>query len=140
MVLDVPTVGCGYPRRMAEGRIDEDHVRRWIDAYVAAWRSNDRAGIEALFTVDATYRPRPDSPPATGRAAIADAWLGAADEPGTWQAELAPMLVHDDTAIITGSTDYTDGDRYVNLWVVRFGDGGRCAAFTEWWMLRRADA
>lgn len=125
---------------MAEGRIDEDLVRRWIDAYFAAWRSNDRAEIEALFTADATYRPKPDSPPATGRAAIGDAWLEAADEPGRWQAELAPMLVHDDTAIITGWTDYTDGDRYVNLWVVRFGADGRCAAFTEWWMLRRGDA
>lgn len=71
-----------YPRWVAEGRIDEDHVRRWIERYFAAWRSNDRAEIEALFTPDATYRPKPHSPPMTGRTAIADAWLQAADEPG----------------------------------------------------------
>lgn len=122
---------------MADQRVDEDLVRRWVEAYLQAWRSRDRDQIEALFTADATYKPQPDSDPATGQAAIADAWLEEPDDPGSWRSELAPMLVHDDTAIITGWTDYTDGERFLNLWIVRFGEDGRCAEFTEWWMPRR---
>lgn len=123
---------------MAETRIDDELVRRWIADYLAAWRSSDRAQIEALFTADATYRPRPDSPPASGREVIVDSWLAHADEPGSWECQLAPMQVHDGTAIITGWTDYTDGERFLNLWVVRFGSEGRCVDFTEWWMPRSA--
>ena len=122
---------------MAEQQIDDDFVRRWIADYLGAWRTHDRAQIEALFTADATYRPQPDSPPAAGREAIADAWLEEPDDPGSWKSELTPTLVHNDTAIITGWTDYTDGERFLNLWIVRFGDDGRCADFTEWWMARR---
>jgi hypothetical protein len=124
---------------VADHQIDDELVRRWIEDYLRAWRSQDRAQIEALFTVDAAYRPRPDATPATGRTAIADAWLEEPDSAGTWKSELTPMLVHDDTAIITGWTDYTDGERFLNLWIVRFGADGQCADFTEWWMPRRTD-
>ena len=122
---------------MAEPEIGEERVQAWIDRYLAAWRSNERADIEDLFTADARYRPQPDSEPAVGPAAIADAWLESPDPPGSWTCELSPTLVHQDTAIITGWTDYQDGERFLNLWVVRFDDAGRCADFTEWWMTRR---
>ena len=148
MCAEIPTVGVttdtGPAARaattlalVAEQRIDDDLVRRWIADYLLAWRTHDRSQIESLFTDDATYRPQPDSQPASGRAAIADAWLSEVDDPGTWTAELEPMLIQDRTAIITGWTDYADGERFLNLWVVRFGDDGRCADFTEWWMARR---
>jgi ketosteroid isomerase-like protein len=119
-------------------RIDDDLVRGWIQDYLTAWRTRDRAKIEALFTPDATYRPHPDGPLASGRTAIADAWLDEADDAGNWTSELTPMLVHDDTAIITGWTDYADEERFLNLWIVRFGADGACADFTEWWMTRRS--
>lgn len=122
---------------MSDPPIDDELVRRWIADYLQAWRGHDRSQIEALFTADATFRPHPDGPPAVGRTAIADAWLEDSDDAGSWKSELAPTLVHDDTAIITGWTDYSDGERFLNLWIVRFGDGGRCASFTEWWMARR---
>jgi hypothetical protein len=126
-----------YSRLVAEGGVTDEVARRWLDGYMQAWRSNDRAEIEALFSADAAYRPQPDTPPAVGPSAIADAWLDDPDPPGSWNSELTPMLVHDDTAIITGWTDYADGERYLNLWIVRFAADGRCADFTEWWMNRR---
>ena len=101
--------------------IDIDHAQRWIDGYLAAWASNDPAAITALFTPDGD-------------------WIERKDEPGTWQAWLEPLLVHDDTAIVTGKVDYTNGNRYANLWVIRFGDDGRAAEFTEWWMDRPDEA
>ena len=117
-------------------RIDDELVRGWIDRYLAAWRSNDRAKIEALFTADASYRPHPDAELAVGRAAIADAWLESADGRHL-DVRAGTHVVHDDIAIITGWTDYADGERFLNLWIVRFDDDGRCADFTEWWMTRR---
>ena len=119
--------------------MDVDHVRRWVDAYQAAWASNDPADIEVLFTADARYRHRPYHDPITGRDAIVSDWLQHRDEPGSWRAEFAPLVVHDDLAVVTGDVDYDDGDRFSNLWVLRFEADGRCSEFTEWWMLKPSD-
>jgi ketosteroid isomerase-like protein len=119
--------------------IDLDHAQRWIDGYLAAWASNDPAAIKTLFAVNATYRERPYATPRIGVDAIVADWIERKDEPGSWTARLEPLLVHDDVAIVTGEVDYTDGDRYSNLWVIRFGDDGRAVEFTEWWMDRPMD-
>ena len=37
--------------------MDTAAFQAWLDRYVAAWRSNDRADIEALFSPDATEGP-----------------------------------------------------------------------------------
>lgn len=116
--------------------IDIDHVQRWVDGYLTAWASNEPDDIAVLFTADARYFFRPYAAPRTGREAIVAEWLERKDEPGTWKASLEPLLVHDDIAIVTGIVDYTDGDLFSNLWVIRFGDDGRAAEFTEWWMDR----
>jgi ketosteroid isomerase-like protein len=121
-------------------RIDLDHVQRWVDGYLAAWDSNDPAAIKALFTPDGTYLDRPFGTPKKGHDAITADWLDRKDEPGTWQAWLEPLLVQGDTAIVTGKVDYTNGNRYANLWVIRFGDDGRAAEFTEWWMDRPSES
>ena len=118
--------------------IDAEHVRGWVDAYLATWTSNDRADIEALFTPEATYRYRPHGDPVTGRNAIVATWLENKDDPGTWRASLEPLVVQGDLAIVTGTVDYDRGSRFSNLWVLRFGADGRCSDFTEWYMDRSA--
>jgi ketosteroid isomerase-like protein len=119
--------------------VDTDQVGRWVNAYLAAWASNDPADVEALFTPDATYRHRPYRPPVVGRDAIVADWLEHRDEPGSWRAGFTPLVVSGDLAIVTGDVDYADGDRYSNLWVARFGPDGCCSEFTEWWMLKPSD-
>ena len=42
-----------------EADMNAADVDRWLDAYVSAWRSNERSQIEALFTEDARYRYHP---------------------------------------------------------------------------------
>ena len=121
---------------MGRQNIDINHVQRWVEGYLAAWESNEPAAIKALFTPDGQYRSRPYYEPKTGHEEIIADWLERKDERDTWEARFEPMLVHDDTAIVTGSVDYTDGDLYSNLWVIRFGDDGRATEFTEWWMDR----
>jgi hypothetical protein len=48
------------------------------------------------------------------------------------------IAVDDQVGVVQGEVDYAnpDDDDFVNLWVVRFGDDGRCTEFTEWWITR----
>jgi ketosteroid isomerase-like protein len=122
--------------------MSHDEVQAWLDAYVAAWRSYDRAEIGALFADDASYAYHPwDAGDAVlrGRDAIVRNWLDEPDAAGSWQAEYHPLLVEGDRAVATGVTRYADGRVYDNLWVLRFDDTNRCTEFVEWFMRRPAE-
>jgi ketosteroid isomerase-like protein len=122
--------------------MSHDEVQAWLDAYVAAWRSYDRAEIGALFADDASYAYHPwDTGDAVlrGRDAIVRNWLDEPDAAGSWHAEYRPLLVEGDRAVATGVTRYADGKVYDNLWVLRFDDTNRCTEFVEWYMLRPAE-
>jgi hypothetical protein len=41
---------------------------------------------------------------------------------------------------VTGETQYTDGSRFSNLFVLRFDADGRCAEFVEWFIEHPAEA
>ena len=47
--------------------LTHDDVQRWLDAYIDAWRRNERDPIRALFTEDATYSFGPFREPVRGR-------------------------------------------------------------------------
>jgi hypothetical protein len=129
--------------------MNREQVQVWLDRYVDAWRANDRAPIEALFTDDAHYRWRPyggDQHAATGSSAIADAWLDDRDDPASWEARYEPYAVDGDRAVAIGESRYlATGDApertYSNVFLLRFADDGRCSEFTEYYMEHsRADA
>jgi ketosteroid isomerase-like protein len=118
-------------------------LQDWLNRYVAAWRNYDPAAIGALFTDDATYAYHPwdtgeDVP--RGRDAIVANWQQDRDEPGSWEAEYRPLLVEGNRAVATGETRYASGKTYVNLFVLRFDEDGRCAEFVEWFMMPPAAA
>ena len=118
-----------------------DDVQRWLDGYVAAWRSYDRAAIEALFTDDCAYRYGPWDDATVGAQAIADAWLENRDAPNSWQATYAPVAVEGDVAVAQGRTTYFEPDRseagaWDNVFIVRFAPDGRAREFTEWFRER----
>ncbi len=114
----------------------EDQVQAWLDAYVAAWRSNDRDEILALFADDVSYAYHPYDEPLRGPDAVADSWLENPDDPDTWQAAYAPVLIKGDEAIATGESRYTDGEVFSNLWQLEFDADGRCRRFVEWYLLQ----
>ena len=116
-----------------------EQVQRWLDDYVAAWRSYDRDAICALFTDDVSYAYHPYDEPLRGADAVADAWLADQDEPGSWEAEYAPALIAGAGAIVTGETRYTDGEVFSNLWQLEFAPDGRCSRFVEWFMLHPSE-
>ena len=118
-------------------------LQAWLDRYIAAWRANERAPIEALFTDDVVYRFRPYAghPHAEGIDAVVEAWLGEnADEPGTWDARYEPFAIEGVRAVAIGWSRYaatdTEPDRtYHNAFLLQFAADGRCSEFTEFWML-----
>jgi ketosteroid isomerase-like protein len=114
--------------------IEREQVQKWLDAYVAAWRSNDAEAIRELFSPDAEYRYHPYDEPERGADAIAADWLEEPDEPGSWEARYSPLLVEGDRAVATGETRYADGQVFSNLFVLGFDAEGRCREFTEWYM------
>ncbi|HJU80427.1 MAG TPA: nuclear transport factor 2 family protein [Acidimicrobiia bacterium] len=109
-------------------------VQAWLDGYVAAWRSYDRASIESLFSEDAEYRYHPYDDPLVGASAIADSWLSSQDAPGSWSASYQPHLVEGNKATATGTTTYQDGRIFWNMWELEFTPDGRCRRFVEWFM------
>jgi ketosteroid isomerase-like protein len=132
--------------------VDTADVDRWLQAYVAAWRSYDRRQIEELFAEDVTYRYHPYDEPVRGRAAVVASWLGedaaagtsARDEPGTYDAGYRAVAVDGPVAVATGSSRYRKepggpvAETFDNCFVMRFDQDGRCTDFTEWYMKRPA--
>ena len=130
--------------------LDHDAVNSWLEAYVAAWKSNESESIGALFAADVEYRFHPADEPIRGRESIVAAWRGEGDfpdapdpdEPGTFDAAYRAVAVDGDAAVAVGSSTYTDGpggpvtDVYDNCFVMRFDGEGRCREFTEWFVKR----
>jgi hypothetical protein len=124
--------------------MDRSTFQRWLDDYVAAWRTYDAEAIGALFTERAEYRYHPWDDPVAGREAIVASWLEEPDEPGSWEARYEPWAIEGDRAVAVGASRYLAPDResvdreYHNVFLCRFDDDGRCAEFTELF-LRRSD-
>lgn len=119
-----------------------EDVAAWLERYLAAWQSYDRAAIADLFAADATQRFKPFEEPVVGREAIVESWLAEdrLDAPGSWEADYEPFAVEGDRAVVTGVTTYFEDGAvslvYDNVFTLRFGDDGRCSEFTEWFMKR----
>ena len=118
-----------------------EDVSRWLERYVAAWKSGERGEIETLFGKDARYRYHSFDEPLVGQAAIADSWLDDPDEPGSFDASYECFAAEGDAAVAIGTSTYFDAngnvDRvYDNVFVLRFDAEGRCSDFTEWYVKR----
>ena len=114
--------------------VTREQVTVWIDDYETAWRSEGTAGLADLFTADATYLQGPYREPVAGLAAIAEMWEAERDGPGEGFDMVAEILaVEGRTAVARVSVRYHDpAQEWLDLWVIRFDDEGRCTAFEEW--------
>ena len=130
--------------------MDHSSAQAWLDRYVAAWLSYDRADVTALFSEDVVYRYHPYDDPVTGRDDVVASWLGeldsedasSRDRPGTYGAHYRPVAVDGDVVVATGTSEYRDQPdgpvtkTYDNCFVMRFDDQGRCREFTEYYLKR----
>jgi ketosteroid isomerase-like protein len=115
-------------------------LRRWIDAYRAAWESNDAEAVAALFTLDGVYKAEPWEA-WSGREAIVAGWLEHADEPGDTTFHWWHVARDGDLWILEARTRYRSlGRDYANLWLVELDDEGRARGFSEWWKQLPDDA
>ena len=114
--------------------LTRERLQEWLDAYVEAWRTYDANAIGELFSADATYAYYPYTEPLRGRDAIVASWLDDRDEPGSWEAAYAPLMLDGDRAIATGESRYATGRTFSNLFVLRFAPDGRCSDFVEWFI------
>jgi ketosteroid isomerase-like protein len=119
---------------------DRETVRRWLDAYVSAWKSYDEAKIADLWTDDAVWR-YPFGLRATGRAAITAEWMAEKDvfANGGYDARYEPIAIDGSVVVTHGRTLFFDvatgatRGEFDNVWVLRFAPDGRCAEFQEWY-------
>jgi hypothetical protein len=126
-------------------------AQQWLDDYIAAWISYDRAAIGALFGDDIAYRYHPHDEPIKGRAAVVASWLGEGqsgdgssdvDAPGTFEAHYRPVAVEGNVVVAQGVSSYRDTPDgpivriYDNCFVMRFDDAARCEEFTEFYARR----
>ena len=130
--------------------MDHETAQQWLERYIQAWLSYDPDDIAALFSEDVAYRYHPYDEPIVGRDAVVASWLGEGasddastrDEPGTYEAEYAPVAVDGDRVVASGISRYRDKPdgpvvrTYDNCYVMRFDAEGRCREFTEFYMRR----
>jgi hypothetical protein len=127
-----------------------EDVQRWLDRYVAAWKSYDPVAIGDLFSADAAYRYHPWTERVRGREAIVADWLAptgnaaSRDAEGTYDAAYEVWAVEADRAVAVGTSDYftdatrtTRDRRYHNTYLLEFDADGRCRSFTENYQLER---
>jgi catechol 2,3-dioxygenase-like lactoylglutathione lyase family enzyme len=110
-------------------------VHAWLAAYERAWRTAGTASLGELFTEDATYQPSPYEKPLAGLGSIAGMWEAereGPDEPFTMKRAL--VALEDNVAVVRVEVEYerSTPHEYRDLWVIRFGDDGRCISFEEW--------
>ena len=114
--------------------MEHDDVRRWVERYELAWRTPGTEVLTELFTEDATYLVSPWAPPFEGMSAISDLWDDERDGPGEEFTMVSEVVAVDgDTAVVRAEVEYVaTGNRWRDLWVMRFAADGRCSAFEEW--------
>lgn len=115
-----------------------EDVDRWLERYVAAWKSNDPGEIGDLFSADASYRYSPAGEPTIGREAIVALWLDEGDEPGTFDGSYSCWALDGERAVATGTSTYSTPEErvYDNVFLLVFDDDGRCADFSEVYLKR----
>jgi SnoaL-like domain len=108
-------------------------VEAWVAAYERVWRTPGTDLLGELFTEHASYLPSPWEEPLVGLDAIGRFWEAervGPDEGFTLSTQV--VALDGPVAVVRAEVDYATGNRWRDLWVLRFATDGRCEAFEEW--------
>lgn len=109
-------------------------VEAWVREYERLWRTAGTDGLGDLFAAEVTYLTSPWAQPITGLPAVARFWDEGRDGPDeSFRLTSEVIAVDGPTAVVRVGVEYDAPDgSWRDLWVLRFADDGRCAAFEEW--------
>jgi ketosteroid isomerase-like protein len=118
--------------------VDRAALTAWIEAYERAWRAPGTEALAGLFAEDAVYLTSPVADPVRGLPAIARLWEAERAPGEAFAMRHEVVAVEGDTGVVRVEVDYERPrrTRYVDLWIVRLGDDGRCRHFEEWYFTR----
>ena len=108
-----------------------DAFTSWLTAMGDAWERGDASGLNALFTVGASFAPDPFAEVVRGRRAIV-AWFEAAVVGWRGAAFAAQVLGAGDTYGVAHWRVATDDRARDGVWVVALDARGRCESLREW--------
>jgi len=115
--------------------VARQQVADWVTAYERAWRTPGTEALASIFTTDAVYLQGPYDEPNRGLAAIERMWEAERAGPEeVFDMTSDIVAVEGDTAVVRVRVRYGRPvmREYLDLWVVRFSEDGRSAAFEEW--------
>jgi ketosteroid isomerase-like protein len=115
--------------------MDRQQVADWVSAYERLWRTAGTDGLAEIFTPDATYLQRPFREPVVGLPAIQHMWDDERDGPEEpFETASDVLAVEGDTAVVRLHVRYGPprNEEWLDLWVIRYAEDGRCRAFEEW--------
>lgn len=114
--------------------MDRGDVEQWVSDYERLWRAPGTGRLADLFAPEASYLPSPWAEPVQGLEAIAGFWESERQAGEEFTMSSAVVAVDGPTAVVRVSVEYTAPRRtsWRDLWVLRFGDDGRCSRFEEW--------
>jgi SnoaL-like protein len=122
--------------------MDREAFGGWLEAYFAAWISNEPDDVGALFTEDATYAVGPFADVWVGRQEIVSRWTSGAQEDVAYAYEI--LAFEGETGIAHWNVRARpEGEPHRAEWdgilLITFAPDGRCLDHREW-LVRREPA
>lgn len=113
--------------------VDRAALERWIADYERVWRTAGTDGLAELFAADIGYLASPWEQPIEGLDDLATFWDMRRDGPDEEFAMTSEVVaVEGDAGVARIEVRYGNGDRWRDIWIVRFDADGRCVEFEEW--------
>ena len=112
-------------------------VRKWLDAYAAAWRARDAVSAARLFTEDALYRSSPFREPYLRTEGVRAYWEKATRDQRNLDLKLGTPVVEGDRVAVEwwAIMDLEGGESGTlpGCLVLLFAPDGRCRELREYW-------
>jgi hypothetical protein len=115
------------------GRMERATFEKWISDYERLWRTPGTDRLGDLFADGAAYLASPWEQPTHGLGDLAAFWEAerdGADEEFEMTSEV--VAVDGEVGVARVEVRYRNGDRWRDIWIVRFDAAGRCVHFEEW--------